>query len=232
MNNLALIFSTIDISNNFFSKRNRRKGYKTSINSIIRWLPDSTEVRLVDNSGFFSLKGNKDFFQGNIQFSNIISLEDNLGKVNKGLGEMAMLSKANDTIDFLKFDRVFFFTGRHFVTNPYLFEKIISCDFDIAVSKPNFFQLDGTHEADGDLFSYNDMFFAMKPAHLISYIRYFESQKKRMVEVELGSEQLLFEFVEKSRVELPNLSIYVAPALGLLRFSQNIFGRLERLEVL
>jgi hypothetical protein len=232
MNNLVLIFSTVQINRNLVKQRIRSKSYRISIDSILRWTPENSGVYLIDNSNFFKTKSGKKFLQDLSPITGVLSMSENLGKSNKGLGELSMLEYATHCLDFSKFDRVFLFTGRHFLTNPYLIDKIIESDFDIAIGKPLFHQLDGSSEQDGDVKSYNDMFYAMNQKILTEYISYFHLNRNRMVKGQIGSEQLLYEFVEKHRLENPNVSIYVAPALGILRYSRKSWGSLDRLEIL
>jgi hypothetical protein len=232
MENLALIFSTIDTSKNFFKKRIRRNSYNTSIASILRWLPNKTEAWLIDNSGYLDKKGADKFFEKLELNLNQIAMKVNLGKANKGLGELSMLEYASEFIDFYNYKQILFFTGRHFVTNPYLLEKIVNNDIDITVSKPKFFQLSGKSETDGNLSSYNDMFFAMKPKQIIAYIDYFKLNRSRLVNSEIGSEELLFEFIQSRNSKYPLETLFLAPALGIVRFQRNIFGKLDRLEIL
>jgi len=232
MKNLALIFSTIDTSKNSLKKRTRRSSYNTSIASILRWLPKETEAWLIDNSGYLHKKSAVKFFEKLESNLNQISMKENLGKTNKGLGEMSMLEYASEFIDFSNYKKIFFFTGRHFVTNPYLLEKVVNSDFDITVSKPKFFQLSGKSETDGNFSSYNDMFFAMKPKQIIAYIDYFKINRSRLVNSEIGSEELLFEFIQNRNSKYPLEKLFLAPALGIVRFQRNIFGKLGRLEIL
>ncbi len=84
MDNLALIFSTIDTSKNLFKKRIRRNSYNTSIASILRWLPNETESWLIDNSGYLDKKGADKFFEKLELNLNQIAMKVNLGKANKG----------------------------------------------------------------------------------------------------------------------------------------------------
>jgi hypothetical protein len=189
-------------------------------------------ILLVDNSNFLKKADGKAFFEDIGKPMTCISMEENQGKINKGLGELSMLEYSSKYIDFNEFKRIFFFTGRHFVTHPYLIEMIVNSNYDIVVSKPLFYQLDGKAEGDGDPKSYNDMFFSMKPYQLLAYVEHFSKNKERMSKNFVGSEQLLYEYVNQRRVEFPKDSIIVLPALGIIRFTRKLTGKLRRLEIL
>jgi hypothetical protein len=188
---------------------------------------------VIDNSNYFD----KDEI-GSSPFGGLgkqvkyLSMSENLGKINKGLGELSMLEYSQNYINFDEYERILFFTGRHFVTSPFLINATLQSDSEIYVAKPIFYQLDGSSQPDGDLFSYNDMFFSMKPDQIKGYINFFRMNKQRLILNEIGSEQLLFEFVEEYRSQDSNHKLCIAPALGIVRFTRNILGRLKRVEIL
>jgi hypothetical protein len=162
----------------------------------------------------------------------ILNSDHNLGKNNKGLGELSMLEFAHKEIGLRNYDFIYFFTGRHFLTCPYILEKFNTEDVDIIVSKPKFYYLSGEKLNDGDIHSYNDMFFGMRSDVMVEYINYFDTNRRRLEDMSIGSEQLLYEFIELYKKMRGSEKVGYLKALGVLRFRNNFLSETKKLEIL
>ena len=230
---LTLIFTSVDVSQNFLKRRARRNNYWTSISSILRWTHDLGDTYLVDNTGFFDHGKGVKFIQSlNVNELQVHSLLENLGKLNKGLGELSMLKEICEKVDIFSYEKILFFTGRHFLTCPFVINESLESSSDIVVAKPIFFQLNGLAENDGDTDSINDMFFCMKPEYIREYLDYFTINASRLESMQIGSEQLLFEFLHKNQSSLKAPVVKFLPALGVIRFGMNLRNKIVRLEIL
>jgi hypothetical protein len=155
-----------------------------------------------------------------------MSVEQNLGQKNKGLGELDMLTRGAERFKNIldAAETISYFTGRHLMTNLYLIEKTESLKRKALISNPNFIGLDGrlalASEQPGLI---NDMFFSMKSQELFRYIEYFKALIGNSVDVEVGSEQILHSFIVETGIEYEWL-----PALGILR-REEVLSRLLRL---
>jgi hypothetical protein len=155
-----------------------------------------------------------------------ISRSDNLGLLNKGLGELSMAKKA--TLDFPELfenaEKVIWMSGRHIASSGSIFEESDQYLEDALISNPDFFFLDGTivrTEKDGYI---NDMFFSMKSNLFLDYLDYFGKNSETMKEERLGSEQILFSFIAQKNLSTKKLS-----SLGLLRREYKpIFRRFDK----
>jgi hypothetical protein len=203
--------------------KNRYADYFASLHRIIQLgVNESTQLIICENT--VGVERKDKFRQLATQFP--ISRSDNLGLLNKGLGELSMARKA--AIDFPELfenaDKVIWMSGRHIASTDSIFEESLQYSEDALISNPDFFYLDGTivrTEKNGFI---NDMFFSMKSNFFLEYLDYFEKNSEIMKEKRLGSEQILFSFTAQKKLSTKKLS-----SLGLLRREYTpIFRRFEK----
>jgi hypothetical protein len=97
---------------------------------------------------------------------------NNIGKTNKGLGELDMLVTARSKILFSFYDSVSYLSGRKLITCPYVFEKVLRMQSDALVSNSPLFCLENGHPFPLGQNLFNDMFFGMKPEVMQAYADY------------------------------------------------------------
>ncbi|WP_150122963.1 hypothetical protein [Candidatus Planktophila versatilis] len=196
--------------------------YKIAFKQLQRVLPQSWQVIICENTlgaNESSLTSILDFQRGPFPIS---SLSANSGEINKGIGELDMMvNAATDFPELLRNSRtVSYFTGRRIVTNRYIFERTENLTSEALISNPDFFYLDGTIVETEKQYMYNDMFFSMKSRTFLDYVEFFKSNREKMIELGVGSEQNLFDFMKKNGIGFEWLN-----ELGLLRREKQTFFR-------
>ena len=145
--------------------------------------------------------------------------ESNIGKSNKGMGELLQLKTALDETDIDKYENICYVTARRFYTCPYVFERTESLKKQALLSNPDFVFLDGRvlESYKGPL--YNDMFFSMKTKSMVEYAQYSMDQLNTNLSNQIGSEYNLYNFVTKN-----NIDYEWVDWLGIIRNAWEING--------
>jgi hypothetical protein len=143
------------------------------------------------------------------------TVSENLGISNKGIGELDMLSNGlQDYRGLIEESKtISYFSGRRIMANHYLIERTEALSSSALVSNPDFFGMDGSTIASSEEQGlYNDMFFSMKTSILKKYLEYYRDQKEHALADKIGSEQLLYQFINSNGIDFEFLD-----SLGLLR---------------
>ena len=194
---LLLAFSSFHVDSD--PNCGREDEYAICYEQLLRILPDNYFVIFVDNTvkDINELKSDR--------LKNVLGqrckffYDDNIGKTNKGLGELDMLIRVKKTFNLRDYKTVSYLTGRRIITCPYVFDKVSELKKDAIMSNPPLYSLEsGNAYPTGDNL-YNDMFFAMKTESMIDYCDYAQMQISQ--KSSCGSEQILYNFVNQSNLE-------------------------------
>lgn len=211
---LLLVFTSIRPGRHSrLQLRSRENQYSTALRQLSRVLPlEGWDVVLCDNTGSssFLVRHGKELPLTSV--SGIVQVEENSGSRNKGVGELDMLAAALDGRAIEDYRSVSYFTGRHLLPNSYLFERTERMNTDALISNPDFLYLDGEFHEVEKRRMFNDMFFSMRTNVILGYVDYFLKMRVDMISKGIGSEQLLYKFIESSE-----LSVEILPHLGILR---------------
>lgn len=153
-----------------------------------------------------------------------VLVQNNLGISNKGVGELDMLALALEQLDVDEFASVGYFTGRRLVTNPYVFEVTEGAKRKVVVGNPDFQSLDGELVESEKHGMYGDMYFSMPTDVMREYSKYCQIEIGAGLGEGVGSEQLLYRFLQQRKDENVWLSAY-----GFLRWEQLPIRGLGRL---
>jgi hypothetical protein len=224
---ILLYFASIAPANRSRAEiRMRIQDYRISIQQCLRLMPSGWTLILCENT----LQSNDDKIIQNLgllDYNVVISMsENNKGEVNKGLGELNMMTEAYKNHQNLieSAQTVSYFTGRRLMTSQYLFERSASMSKSALISNPDFIYLDGKIVKSEKNSMFNDMFFTMRSSVFSSYVSYFRSFASNIIPSSLGSEQILFNFISKNKIEFEWLNY-----LGLIRWEyESVFGFWKR----
>ena len=125
----------------------------------------------------------------------------NIGTVNKGMGELLMLKSALDDTDLDKYENISYITARRFFTSPYVFERTENLKKQALISNPDFSFLNGNFVESAKEGLYNDMFFSMKTSVMNDYANYAMKYIEENSTMTLGSEQLLYNFINQNNYD-------------------------------
>jgi hypothetical protein len=196
--------------------KSREEDYLTSIRQTKRFLENRNwDVIYCENTIGEIEKLKHTRLWAELSDQKILMLENNIGHTNKGIGELDMMvSVAKQYEKFLnQADYVSYFSGRRIMANPYLIEKSENLKSSALISNPDFLYLDGTYAPVEKKDMYNDMFFTMKKEVFYKYVKYTgELLTSLSSSTVIGSEQLLFQFINKNDINYEWL-----PALGVIR---------------
>jgi hypothetical protein len=215
MKNLALAFSSIRPSQLFEKVCDaREKEYLVCLQQLQRVLPNSFDLVVCENTIDSEDQLKSEELKQFLSNTEMVSLgsEGNIGTRNKGMGELLMLKTALSEIDIDKYENISYITARRLFTCPYVFERTETLNKQALISNPDVVFLDGKFAETSKDNLYNDMFFSMKKQTMKDYaeycIKYMESDPSR----QLGSEQLLYNFINENNIEYEWLAW-----LGLIR---------------
>jgi len=125
----------------------------------------------------------------------------NIGTKNKGMGELLMLKTALMETDIDSYKNISYITSRRFFTCPYVFDKTERLEKSALLSNPDFAFLNGKFIETNKYGAYNDMFFSMNASVMLNYANYafkhIESDHSQL----LGSEQILYNFIEDNNID-------------------------------
>lgn len=214
MKNLALAFCSIrpkQLTDSICDYRENE--YFRSIQQIERILPDSFDLVVCENTidDEKQLK-NRELaeYLSNIEMVSLGS-SGNIGTVNKGMGELLMLSSALEELDIDKYVNITYISARHLLTCPYVFERTERLQKDAIISNPDFVMMDGIVEETHKGGLYNDMIFSMRSKTMREYSDY-SKKYVRFDQRQVGSEQILFNFINENDIEYEWLD-----TLGVIR---------------
>ena len=117
-------------------------------------------------------------------------IPENIGTVNKGLGELSMLKYACDNGFTKGYKKVCYVTGRHLWICPYFFHRVKYMQTGILVGNPDFMYINGVYHEVEKKEMYNDMAFCMYRELMEGYANYIDFSDQK-----IGSEQWLYRYV-------------------------------------
>lgn len=203
----------------------RENEYLHCIVQLIRVIPNNFEIVICDNS---VLKID-DLY--NLELKNVLKtlivcfLNRNIGTNNIGMGELDELIFVSEKYDFLKYDKIVYFTLRKIVTNPWIFEQVNKMKKRALISNPNFLHLTTSYNLYYSPFTpnlYNDMFFALDNKLMLDYVHYSKSKIQYNLQNAIGSEQNLFYFIRDNHIDIDSL-----PCFGLLRIDYKLNNEIQ-----
>lgn len=215
MKNLALAFCSIrpkQLSEEVCNARENE--YFACLQQLERVLPESFDFLICENTIDRESEIVNQELLNYLSDKDMVCLgsERNIGKANKGMGELLMLKSAVDQTDIDKYENISYITARRLYTCPYVFERTERLDKQALISNPDVVFLDGRFAETHKQGLYNDMFFSMKSSVMVDYanyaLNYINSDSSRS----LGSEQLLYNFIHENNIEYEWLEW-----LGLIR---------------
>jgi hypothetical protein len=197
MKNLLLSFSSFLVDSD--PSNEREKEYAVCYEQLLRVTPSGFNIVFVDNT----IKSKEDIqserLKKTIGHHETIFYNDNLGESNKGLGELDMLIKASDTLNFKDYKTISYLTGRRIVTCSYIFERVNSLEKEALISNPPLINVMNGKVHPTNSTCYNDMFFSMKPNTMIKYCNFSKKIIKNSHTKE-GSEQNLYNFINQNKI--------------------------------
>lgn len=213
--NIVLAFASIDVHKNNTLQENRYSIYLQSLNQLTRIIPTGTKLLVLENTGFLRKHHNSKI--ANQLFSalrkiDVLSLSENSGKSNKGIGELDMLNAYLSDFKMNHIKRLVFATMRQIHLSPYAIDRILNSDKPLVLSNPDFFFLDGKKSHPGSTNQFNDMCFGGNLENIKQYSEYFRERREMMMEARISSEQLLWRYVQDSRIDYETLD-----QLGIVR---------------
>lgn len=192
----------------------REVQYLTAINQLKRVLPKSFDLVICENTIDDPEQIVNDDLRDLLSETEMCALgsEANIGVNNKGAGEIFMLQAALNEIDLSSYENVAYVTARHIYTCPYVFERTESLEKSALISNPDFSFLNGKFIESHKEGLYNDMFFSMKTSIMVDYARYGMSYIEDPTTPNIGSEHILYNYINENNVEYEWLNW-----LGLIR---------------
>jgi hypothetical protein len=203
----------------------RENEYLYCIHQLLRVIPNNFEIVICDNSISKIADLHNLELKNILRTLNICFLDRNIGVNNIGMGELDELIYVSEKIDFLKYDKIVYFTLRKFVTNPWIFEQVNKMTKKALISNPGFLHLPATF-----MFYYsspapnlfNDMFFALDKTLMMEYVQYSKNRIMYNLQNGIGSEQNLYNFVKDNNIDIDTL-----PYFGLLRIDYKLNNQIQ-----
>lgn len=202
MRNLALIFCSIrpqQLSEHI--KDQREIEYYNCIKQIQRILPKSFDMIVCENTIDHPEEIKNSDIRSYFNELEIISLGsgDNIGKRNKGCGELLMLHKSLQEFDISQYDHISYVTGRRLWTCPYAFERTASSSYDAVVVQNDHIYLNGVVRCN-ERNNFNDTYFSMKSSLMKEYSDYSMNRIEELSEKHISSEINLYDFIEEKKI--------------------------------
>lgn len=210
-----MAFASIYVHKNKTLQENRNSIYLQALTQLIRIIPTDSKLLILENTGFLTKPQRSESanqLRTTLRNVDVLSLSDNSGKVNKGIGELDMLSAYMSDFKTDHIKRVVFATMRQIHLSPYAIDRILNSDKPMVLSNPDFFFLDGRKSHPGSTNQFNDMCFGGNLEEIKQYAEYFLERRDSMIEAKTSSEQLLWRYVQDSRVNYETLD-----QLGIVR---------------
>ena len=117
------------------------------------------------------------------------------------MGELLMLKSSLDETDLDSYKNVSYISARRLFTCPYVFERTETLEKQALLSNPDFAFINGKFLKSHKTGVYNDMFFSMKTSVIVDYAEYAIHHMKVDLSQNLGSEQILYNFVKENKIE-------------------------------
>jgi len=210
---LLLVFSSFHV---FSDPTNlREEEYRICYEQLIRLKQSNFDICFVDNTteSIDSIKNKK--LKELLNNNKYILYNNNIGVINKGLGELHMLKNSSELINFDEFKYIGYLTGRRLVTCSYIFDKMMSLQKESLISNPPIIRVCDGNVSLPTKNLYNDMFFAMNPETIKKYIQFAIPFLDGIID-NIGSEQILYRFINQN-----NISYEWMDALGFIRNDWN-----------
>ena len=117
------------------------------------------------------------------------------------MGELLMLKTAIDQTDIDTYENISYISARKLYTCPYVFERTERLEKQALISNPDAVFLDGRFSESSKDCLYNDMFFSMKSQVMLQYADYSINYINANTQRDLGSEQLLYNFINENKIQ-------------------------------
>ncbi len=217
MKNLVIAFSSFLTNRDL--NRERLTEYAICYEQLHRVLPENFSLVFVDNTidNKNTLATLSPRLHNAVNDTPCIFYNNNIGVSNKGLGELDMLIKARHLLDFSKYEKIGYLTGRRFVTCPYVFYRTEHCKKKMLVGSQHF--VNAFTGAVNPLTPncFEDMYFSMDTDIMVEYVNYAKNNLNPPPGI--GSEQILYSFVQNSGHEYEELK-----HLGFIRNNWERWG--------
>jgi len=215
MNNIAMVFCSVcPVQVPKHIAKCREILYLSCLQQLVRIIPKSFVIRVLENTVTNSSQITCIELRSLLDSMDTVYISGNKGAVNKGVGELDMLTKAIALGSVQDADKVAYLTGSKFHTCPYFLEHVESMQTQALVSNPDFVYVhDGHAEKTCKDGMYNDMAFAMSRDTIIEYSSYFTQNEAMMIRDSVGSEQLLYKFINENGISYTWLE-----HLGIVRY--------------
>lgn len=224
--NKHLIFCSASFHIQHCNNSSRENEYLFCLKQLLRFIPDNFEIVVCDNTiSQINDIQNIEFKNLLINKTQLLILNRNIGKSNIGIGELDELCFVSENINFDNYDKIIYFTLRKILTNPWLFEKVNSMKKDAIISNSPFLFLYNNYNfkyTPPTPNLYNDMFFALTSKLMKEYVIFSKNNINYCLQNKIGSEQLLFQFINKHNIEYEKLD-----CLGLIRIDYKLNNCLQ-----
>jgi len=204
MKNLALGFCSlrpIQLSEEVNDARENE--YLICLQQLKRVIPDSFDLLICENTidDPEEIKSNelRQFLSESEMC--VTGSEGNIGTKNKGMGELLMLKTALEETDLDNYKNISYISARKLYTCPYVFERTERLEKQALLSNPDLVFLNGNFAKTHKQGMYNDMFFSMSSSVMLDYANYAINYIKTNSSQGVGSEQLLYNFVNENKIE-------------------------------
>ena len=179
----------------------REQDYLMCLAQLLRVVPDNFDVVLCDNTLQSIDEINLPELKKVFSSTSHLFLGQNIGTVNKGMGELHMLKAVSTAVDFSSYENVSYCTGRKIFTCPYVFERTSSMKKQGLISNPDFMYLDGRLHKTEKNGMFNDMFFSLKSDLMQRYADWSYDRISDNIKSHVGSEQNLYTFITDNNIE-------------------------------
>jgi len=180
----------------------REEEYLICLKQLKRVLPDSFDLLICENTINDPEEIRNDELREFLSEEEmcVTGSEGNIGTKNKGMGELLMLKTALGETDLDNYKNISYITARRFFTCPYVFERTERLEKQALLSNPDFAFLNGKFVESHKQGLYNDMFFSMNTSVMFDYANYAIEYMENSPSQSVGSEQLLYNFVDQKEV--------------------------------
>ena len=210
---LLLVFSSFHV---FSDPTNlREEEYVFCYEQLLRIKPLNFDICFIDNTSENIESINNEKLKKILNENKYILYNNNIGVINKGLGELDMLKRSSELISFDDYSFIGYLTGRKLITCNYIFDKMLSLEKKALISNPPIIRIYDGKVSPPTPNLYNDMFFAMDPQTIKQYIQFAIPFLNGIIN-NVGSEQILYEFINQN-----NISYEWMNSLGFIRNDWN-----------
>jgi hypothetical protein len=181
----------------------REEEYLICLKQLKRVLPESFDLLICENTINDPEEIRNDELREFLSDEEmcVTGSEGNIGTKNKGMGELLMLKTALEETNIDNYKNISYITARRFFTCPYVFERTERLEKQALLSNPDFAFLNGEFVESHKQGLYNDMFFSMNTSVMLDYANYAINYMETDSSQSVGSEQLLYNFVEQNKIK-------------------------------